>query len=180
MSDSPRTRTELYAAAVATLIGVLALAVSAYTAYVQRQQLRAQVWPRLQISYSDVSYHITVINNGTGPARITAVRVTTGGLVVRNWNIIQKLAGFHGDEAVTRSTVHHAVIAADKELEMVRAWDNDASRRRFMTLLDDARHVDVTICYCSVLDECWLTSTQREDTIEISDCPIPATERFRD
>src|SRR3569833_993373 len=40
------------AAVIASFIGLLALAVSGYTAYVQREQLRAQVWPRLEIDYS--------------------------------------------------------------------------------------------------------------------------------
>jgi hypothetical protein len=35
---------DAFAAVIASFIGFLALAVSAYTAYVQRQQLRAQVW----------------------------------------------------------------------------------------------------------------------------------------
>lgn len=38
-----------YDAVVATFIGVLALLVSAYTAYTQRQQVRAQVWPYVEI-----------------------------------------------------------------------------------------------------------------------------------
>lgn len=183
MSDSPTSKRrgpELYAASVATFIGVLALIVSGYTAYLQRQQLRAQVWPQLRIVYSDVFHHISVMNNGTGPARITGVRVTSGGLVVRSWSAVQRLAGYQPNEWITRSTIHRSVISADKELEMVRAHDDRASEARFMTLLDGPRHIDVTICYCSVLDECWLTSTLIEDQLPISDCPIPATEQFKD
>ena len=41
------------AAIVAALIGFLALLVSGYTAYIQRQQVRAQVWPYLLIGYAD-------------------------------------------------------------------------------------------------------------------------------
>ena len=74
----PRRHWDAYAAIIATLIGLLALLVSGYTAYVRRQQLRAQVWPYLTVSSSNVppsvGYH--VINSGTGPARVIAVRVT--------------------------------------------------------------------------------------------------------
>src|SRR5207249_10979872 len=37
-----------YDAVIATLVGFLALCVSGYTAYMQRQQVRAAVWPILE------------------------------------------------------------------------------------------------------------------------------------
>ena len=53
MSGSPRgneTRArnwDALAAIIAALIGAFALVVSGYTAYLQRTQVRAQVWPYL-------------------------------------------------------------------------------------------------------------------------------------
>src|SRR5262245_29368999 len=42
-----------YEAVIATLIGLLAVCVSAYTAYMQRQQVRAAVWPILEFDSSN-------------------------------------------------------------------------------------------------------------------------------
>ncbi len=36
------------AAVIAAFVGLLALCVSGYTAYLQRQQVRAQVWPYIE------------------------------------------------------------------------------------------------------------------------------------
>jgi hypothetical protein len=58
---------DAYAAVIASFIGILALAISGYTAYVQRQQLRAQVWPHLRLEFSGVHRSFSAINQGTGP-----------------------------------------------------------------------------------------------------------------
>ncbi|PYI74927.1 MAG: hypothetical protein DMF04_11625 [Verrucomicrobia bacterium] len=42
-----------YDAVIATLVGFCALCVSGYTAYMQRQQVRAAVWPILQFDHSN-------------------------------------------------------------------------------------------------------------------------------
>lgn len=56
-----------YEAVIATLIGLLAVCVSAYTAYMQRQQVRA-VWPILEFGYSNhPDIHFTLANKGVGP-----------------------------------------------------------------------------------------------------------------
>jgi len=70
---------DAYAAVIASFVGILALAVSGYTAYEQRQQLRAQVWPYLQLWRSDVNVGFYITNQGTGPARIIAARVMVDG-----------------------------------------------------------------------------------------------------
>src|SRR3954469_5768792 len=76
-AGKPRRDWDALAAVIASFIGLLALAVSGYTAYVQREQLHAQVLPHLTIASSNVdpgsSWYVT--NEGMGPARVTAMRV---------------------------------------------------------------------------------------------------------
>jgi hypothetical protein len=65
-----------YDAVIATLIGLLAVCVAAYTAYMQRQQVRAAVWPILEFSTSNApDIHFTLANKGVGPAVIRHVIV---------------------------------------------------------------------------------------------------------
>ncbi len=54
------------AAVIATFIGILALAVAGYTSYLQRQQLRAQVWPRVQMGASNIEMKLIVENRVPG------------------------------------------------------------------------------------------------------------------
>ena len=130
---APRARNwDAYTAAVATLIGLLALLVSGYTAYVQRQQLRAQVWPHLTLSTSNVppEVGIHVVNSGTGPARIAAVRVTVDGRPVATWWEAQKAVEMK-EGGVIQSQLANTVLPAGKDLTMVRPND-EASTPRFL------------------------------------------------
>ena len=75
-----------YDAIIATFVGVCALCVSGYTAHVQRQQVRAAVWPILEFDSSNApDIHFTLANKGVGPAIIRHVIVRVDGQPVRNW-----------------------------------------------------------------------------------------------
>ena len=79
-------RASRYDAVIATLVGLCALCVSAYTAYVQRQQVRAAVWPILEFDSSNApDIHFTLANKGVGPAIIRHVIVMVDGQPMRNW-----------------------------------------------------------------------------------------------
>ncbi len=66
-----------YDAVIATLVGFCALCVSGYTAYMQRQQVRAVVWPILYFDSSNApDIHFTLANKGVGLAIIRHVIVT--------------------------------------------------------------------------------------------------------
>jgi len=178
---------DAYAAVIATFIGLLALAVSGYTAHVQRQQLRAQVWPHLRIDFSTINPGYHVINQGTGPARVTAARVTIGGVPVRSWDALWAIVGFVGDEGIIRSSIDRSVLLPGKELTVVQPKDDDVSRRKFFALLPHGAYpvtypVVMTICYCSVLDECWVaeSGSRLPDDEPIDHCPIAAIQRFAD
>ena len=172
-----------YAAVIASFIGLLALAVSGYTAYIQRQQLRAQVWPHLELWYSTRNLGFSATNQGTGPARVIAMRVTVNGAPVKTWFDIQKALGFTGQERLASSDLGHAVLVPGKEFPIAQPGDDEQSRAKFMELLPGGKHhLSITVCYCSVLDDCWAT------TLDVADedskgrpadtCPIPAAERF--
>ncbi len=88
-------RASRYDAVIATLVGVSALFVSSYTAHVQREQVRAAVWPILQYDTSNgPMIRLTLDNKGVGPAIIRHVSVTVDGQPVPNWyEALQKLLG---------------------------------------------------------------------------------------
>jgi hypothetical protein len=59
-------RASRYGAVIATFVGTLALCVSAYTAYMQHQQVRAAVWPVLEFDSSNGPIRFTLANKGVG------------------------------------------------------------------------------------------------------------------
>ena len=66
-------RASRYDAVIATFVGFLALCVSGYTAYMQRQQVRAAVWPILEFDSGNGPIHFILANKGVGPAIIKHV-----------------------------------------------------------------------------------------------------------
>ena len=172
---------DAYAAVIASFIGLLALAVAGYTAYVQRQQLRAQVWPRLQLKYSSVDLRFWADNEGTGPARVTAMRVTVDGTPVQSWSHVERATGAPDRGWLRRSSFSRAVLPAGKEHTLIVPDDSDRSRALFRGLLPRGKHViTIVVCYCSVLDDCW-TSTLGYPFLNRNpprECPISPADRF--
>ena len=94
--EKEETRTaNRYETFIATFIALLAVSVAGYTAYMQRQQVRAAVWPILEFDTSNgPDIHFTVANKGVGPAIIRHVIVRVDAQPVKNWNeALDKLVG---------------------------------------------------------------------------------------
>jgi hypothetical protein len=170
-----------YTAVIATLIGLLALGVSGYTAYVQRQQLRAQVWPHIEVETSNVAPSVGhhIVNSGTGPARVTAVRVTVDNKPVASWAHALK-AMSAGPGGVVTSQISNTVVPAGKDVTIIRPYDEATTARFEQLFLGDGHEIVVTICYCSVLDECWVAKTNAAPDAmpDPAACPIPSADRF--
>src|SRR6201993_3877539 len=85
--EKQRRTASLYETLIATFIALLAVCVAGYTAYMQRQQVRAAVWPILEFDTSNgPDIHFTVANKGVGPAIIRHVIVRVDAQPVKNWN----------------------------------------------------------------------------------------------
>jgi hypothetical protein len=165
---------------VATLVGSLALLVSAYTAHIQRQQVSAQVWPYLQVSNYDNEFAIKVLNKGVGPALVRGVRVWVDGQPQTDWRHALGALGvsLHGGQT---STLSGNVLSAGESLTMLRLFDEKAYRN----LRAAYPRVGMEICFCSTLDDCWLYSDRgqgrRAQTHATAQCPqLSAADAFQD
>jgi len=177
--EKTRKNWDAYAAVIASFVGLLALAISSYTAYVQRKQLLAQVWPHLMTAYSGVNLTMWVTNQSTGPAQITAVRMVVDGAAVRTWSDVKRAAGFTDGEGLLISSLTGTVLPPGKEVTFVQPADNEQSRAKFKELLPRGKHeVEVTICYCSVLDDCWTAGAVDDEARPRDSCQIAARDRF--
>lgn len=180
-----------YEAFVATFIGVLALGVSAYTAYVQRQQVRAQVWPILQYSTSnEPALRLSLANKGVGPALIRDAVVSVDGQPLPLWrDVLRRLLG-PAPHHYSQSTVSNIVLAAGEGRDILEPRDAQGGGLRPGSpgsegdLFDRARgRVAVEICYCSTLGDCWTLragGSQPDSTVETRRCPSPSERTFRE
>lgn len=191
VSEQTETRrASRYDAVIATLVGFCALCVSAYTAYVQRQQVRAAVWPILEFDSSNApDIHYTLANKGVGPAMIRHVVVSVDGQPVRNWReAFEKILG-PGEHLGSESDMSGYVFAAGESRTIFTPRDPennplnfDKSNPLWVKMNKERLRVTVEICYCSTLGECWTLRAgglKPGTTSETRRCPTPSAISFQ-
>jgi hypothetical protein len=135
----------------------------AYTAHVQRQQVRAAVWPILEFYSSNApDIHYTLANKGVGPAMIRHVMVMVDGQPVNNWkDALEKILG-PGEHLFSESDMSFHVLAAGESRTVFTFHDPennplkyDRSNLLWVKMNKERLRLSVEICYCSTLGECW-------------------------
>jgi hypothetical protein len=143
-------------------VALLALFISAYTVYINRQQMKAQTWPRLvertDGSLQDGRWSLFLRNNGVAPAEIRAVRVSIGGVDVPTWRAYaRRIAEMRGVVGRGEFSFAHEgalvgeVIAPGQEITVFTT--GSLSTVAHIEAVSDQGDLD--ICYCSMLDDCW-------------------------
>jgi len=166
------------AAVIAALIGLLALCVSAYTASIQRQQAKAQVWTHLMFANSDTEQALLVVNKGVGPARVGSFRVYVDGKAQHSWDGVMQALGTNAPPDMEQSTIAGSVIAANEKLDYLKFPGKDA----WLAFHKLRSHIKLRACYCSVLDECHVYDERaaRRDSADMaaSTCDVSESEEF--
>ena len=168
------------AAVIAALVGLLALCVSGYTAYLQRQQVRAQVWPYLEPGMSGSRHELVLFNKGVGPAIIRSVQMSVDGKPQRNWSDIFAALGITYDHHIPYSTINGVVIPGNDRIEQLAF----PTAEDFNVYSHQVQRVSLKICYCSSLGDCW----QYDDSItnageqhpQVDRCPARSDDDFLD
>ena len=159
-SNAKRVEWDRITAIMAVLIGACALAVSFYTAKLQSAQVRAQTWPYLQMWQSNVDRSFSISNRGVGPARIADVKL---------WIDDDEVANF--DQAIIKLSKQSGPMSTMQSYEQFNIFYKNRKRIAFQ------------ICYCSVLDECYLlderAKSEQEYISSVSKCPIGRAGKFR-
>jgi len=180
LPGSPRKDWNALAAVIAALIGLLALCVSGYTAWLQRQQVRAEVWPYLQPGISPSQRQATLSNKGVGPATVRRAKVFVDGKPRHSWPEVFDALGLRDLRDTPVSTINGVVISPDESIQQVSLRDQDAFARFYAQY----PRIQMALCYCSALDECW-TYDEREQRVEarrqaVAVCPAVDADEFVD
>jgi len=190
MSEEKTARTaSRYDAIIATMVGFLALCVSGYTAYMQRQQVRAAVWPILEFDTSNgPDIHYTVANKGVGPAIIRHVIVRVDDRPVKNWNeALDKFVG-KATHRFSESDITGHVFAPNESMDVFTPRDDDGnaltdrSKPIWIEMNKDRARVTVEICYSSTLGDSWTLrsgGTTPGITTETRQCPSSSEITFK-
>jgi hypothetical protein len=178
-----------YDAVIATFVGFLALCVSGYTAWVQRQQVRAAVWPILEFGSSNGPIQFTLANKGVGPAIIRNVIVKVDDQPVKNWNeVLEKILG-PGKHPGEESDMSGHVFSAGESMNVFTPHDSndnplmfDRSNPLWVQMNKERFRVRVEICYSSTLGECWILRAGGQTpgtTTPTRRCPTPSAVSFQ-
>ena len=182
-------RASRYETFIATFIALLAVCVAGYTAYMQRQQVRAAVWPILEFDSSNgPDIHFTLSNKGVGPAIIRHVIVKVDDQPVKNWNaLLDKLIG-QGTRRFSESDMNGHVLAPNESMIVFTPHDpegkplTDRSNPLWMEMNKDRGRISVEICYASTLGDCWtlhVSGLSAGTTTDTSRCPKQSDATFQ-
>ena len=148
------------AAIIAALIGFLALLVAGYTAWVQRytaniqlEQARAQVWPWMFAGNNDDQYSVEVYNKGVGPAIVRGAQLWVDGKPQPDWNHLLDALGVPKPRIYSESTVYPNVLSPGETVPIIKFADKDTYQDFRAAAI--RKHLTIAVCFCSSLGECW-------------------------
>lgn len=143
----------------ALIVSVTTVVFLGYQTLLMRNQVEASIWPYVQIATSCCGdgFSINVQNKGVGPAIVKYAYVTVDGKPQRNWHQVIKAltgrdSGTYSVDALTRR-----VMAANDDFKAISITDQELAVQ-VATEASKGR-LKGQVCYCSVLRQCWLAST---------------------
>lgn len=173
---------EMTTALSAVVVGVAALIVAVDQSNIARQQadlmektVQASVWPVVQFDVAadqdlrTARAALSLRNSGVGPAIIKGIQITrdgapvpnVGAYIERRQDVTQ---GMRFTIATSRGTGR--VLSAGEIVTIGEAnWDlvvgqiPSGMRDNINAYFDELSAIEGAICYCSVLDQCWINRT---------------------
>jgi hypothetical protein len=168
-----RRDSEFWIAIGALVVSAIAMASSLVQVNLQRNQERALVWPHVSAgpAYSGSGYAYVARNKGLGPALVRHVAISVDGQPVDGWNaVLDRVLGSghgYGWERIEANDLADTILAAGESVTLFRvAWD-ERTRAGFGA----GNRIATTVCYCSFLEECWITRAGLDHT-RVDRCPV--------
>jgi hypothetical protein len=153
--------------------------------HVIANQLSATVWPYLSYdaTYDSNSVAIAIVNDGLGPALVRSALLTVDGRPMATWGDAGKALGKPrgvkriggsffsslGPGSVIRAGASHQLVHLT--ITAASPAEQGLASARLRSWMQE--RVVVTICYCSTLDNCWLTPSgpENQQPSEVGHCP---------
>jgi len=168
MSNKWYKKPEMVVAFSALLISIITAVVSVYSAYIDRAYARASVWPRLELakSFGSKNFELLITNSGTGPALIKYAKIEYDGKTIKKWLDIPNIPNF------TQSTINTRILSSQNTIKPIVY-----SGERKSDFLNIDKSLAITLCYCSIYNECWVTN-KNNNPQEAESCDIREEDKF--
>jgi hypothetical protein len=200
-TEERRRRTiELVIAGAVVAISLASLFTAVYQSVVMRRTLEASVWPRVEWENSNYDEErrvnaitFAIANHGVGPARIARVEILFNGERVSNEDALLRKCCVDGETPAERPATLRALAGRGDLMTFTSTLDGVAltpGQKRvlfqFERPVEDSPAIvlwdrlnkirdelDLTVCYCSVFDDCWSARARayRQATERVDRCP---------
>lgn len=190
--DSPRRLRDT----LDLLVALAALATSVVSIWLAISQgddmaklVQAQSWPHVGFHTGNSSLDpstnqrirslsFSVENLGVGPAKLRTLEVLIDGQAVNGHNaLIRAASALADDENLDAANVFSVpvggrVLRPGESITFLR-WDRGDDVAGRWEALDRARFGRLTMraCFCSVFDECWISTNGQGDPLPAANCP---------
>lgn len=179
------------------IVSIAAIFISAVSLYVaiehgktERDLVAANVWPFPRAILSNgydlkSSIAIGVSNGGVGPAKIQSYELFYRGQpVTSGLDLLRKCCGLAGGQAAVKaafpvgtynSIVDNTVLRPGEDNPVLRVPRSPGAA----AITDQLAQVSVLtkitfrVCYCSVLDQCWISDLRSTRTQPVRQCTAP-------
>lgn len=188
---------DLVIAGCAILISVVSVAISIHHGHTMERlvetnekQVKAATLPILRYESGNLdvqrrtpAVHFDISNGGTGPAIVEWLTLKWDGQNVNSANDLVRRCCEAGHNDVVRYTITNTVsgqtLAAGQTQTILYIPPAGMPRALYTRLESEARFkVQAEACYCSVLDECWITNFEETRPRDVASCTDKPKERW--
>jgi hypothetical protein len=177
------------------IVSITAIFISAVSLYVaiehgktERDLVAANVWPFpreiLSNGYdAQGAIAIGLSNGGVGPAKIRTFELFYRGRPVHSGlDLLRQCCGLGADVAAVKSQLPHGIRYSIADETVLRPGEyNPVLRVERSAMAPDVpdslanalRDVSFRVCYCSVLDQCWISDLKSTRTLSVKECIAP-------
>jgi hypothetical protein len=192
ITPAPRRTGRVHFDAIVSIAAIFISAISLYVAVqhgkTERDLVAANVWPFpraiLSNGYDDKgSTAIGVSNGGVGPAKIRSFEVFYHGQAVSSgMDLLRKCCGLGpGATAVKAafpqgtysSVVDETVLRPGEDNPVFRVPRNGSGPSELFSQIPTLKQIRFRVCYCSVLDQCWVSDLRSTRTQPVKECQAP-------
>jgi len=192
IQSAPRRTGRKHFDVIVSLTAIFISAVSLYVAIehgkTERDLVAANVWPFpraiLSNGYdSQGSTAIGVSNGGVGPAKIRSFEVFFHGQSVSSgMDLLRKCCGLGPGAAAVKaafpngtysSVVDETVLRPGEENAVFRVPRTGTAVSERFGRISTLQQIHFRVCYCSVLDQCWVSDLRSTSTHPVRQCTAP-------
>jgi hypothetical protein len=147
----------------AAIVAVSALAFTIYESRVTRDFQRRSTRPRMSVSfwYTQEQAGFLFGNAGLGPARLESFTVFVDGKPQPHWRAMFESLGFDKAPDFGFTVPTEGWYKADTPASWILSVKPGPAYHRFRA---ESGRIEITGCYCSIYDECWLFDRSKNVT----------------